>query len=272
LASVDERALPAIAQTLLREDPYGDAAHIDAALAMSGADGEALAAAIEHQLWCTWREVKWLRQSNCSAELSIEGSEWIAETNGHPTVLVSPMTLALADTMDVVRQALERHSPGRPLVLYGEDLRDKEVPPEAAERLAGDGMDAMRRILATLRAAGVFATYADFVHEGHPAVSVQLLGRPRPLSSSFVSLAAEPGTYLLPCLLRRVSGGISCRLYEPVVVADEDPGGGGEARRSRRARVAQLIADLLSQLVALVPHQWLLLSTLTHESPQLART
>lgn len=274
LATADAGALEALTAHLVSDDPYGERRHLELALARVGRPGES-EAAIRHQVWCAHREAAWrtgrLDAAALGSSLIMDGDHWAQETEGYPTVLISPMTLALSDASWVIAHAIPRLAPQRPVLVYGDGLEPGDIGiADVDARMAGDGRDALRRIRETLAARGVFCTYADFVYDGHEATRVELFGRPHPISSAFVGLASQPNTMLLPCLLTRTADdAVRCCFSEPTLVTIE-PGPQSTAQRIWHHRmVAQLVGTTLETLIGEAPLQWQLLATLSYDSPQM---
>ena len=257
------------------------ARRLELALALMGETGAGrVAAALRHELWCAHREAAWrMRRVDLQAaqvDLVIEGAEWVRETAGRPTILISPMTLSLADASWIVTHAIGALAPDREVVLYGEgvdagDVGFAEVDRRMVERWwrrsssPDPGCAHRRRRLPAPMRTSMLPRY------GSSAASVQLFGRPHPISAAFVTIASRPGVMLLPCLTSRGSTGTpTCRFFEPIEVANEAllpatlkraPGAG--------AQVAQLVASILEMLIREAPHQWRLLATLAFEAPQM---
>lgn len=275
LANADAARMATLADELAATDPYGERTHLEAALSRVGRPGEARAV-LNHQLWCAHREGAWrtgrLDPETLAASLVIDGERWLGETEGHPTVLVSPMTTALSDASWVIAQAIRLFAPDRRVLVYGDGLEPGDIGIEEIDaRMAGDGRTVLREILGALTAGGVFCTYADFVYEGREAVRISLFGAAHAISSAFVGLASRPNTMLLPCLLTRAGdAGIRCRFWEPTLVTC-DPAPGAEERILQHRVVAQLVGTILERLIAEAPLQWQLLATLSYDSPQMER-
>lgn len=274
LASLPEAELAEIAASISAADPYRDAGRLRAALEVTGAGAEKLAASIEHQLWCAWREARWrigrISPESFSGLIDVEGPEWLEETKGCPVVLVSPMMLATFDAVQTVNELTNNVFPSRSILFYGENMeaaRDA-IPGLAGKLGSGDGLEVLRRARRVFSENGVFCTYPDFVYEGHSAVSTQFFGAARPMSTGFVYLATRPNVHLLPCLLERRGPRLAARFFEPVVLeAPMEASSSGVDYFAMMA--AQTIASMLEGLVRLRPELWLLLATLTHEAPEM---
>jgi hypothetical protein len=203
--------------------------------------------------------------------IALEDVHYAAETKGHATVVVAPMTVGMADAAAVISRAIHTVDAERPLIVYGEDVGTGDMASDAVE-IAGSGQAAWWKIISTLERGGVFCTYPDFVYKGHASIMVNLLGRERPLASGFLSVASRPSTMLLPCIIRRENHALTCRFYEPVLAEHDaelslaDP---GAARKWRTLTTAQLVARMLEALILQAGHQWLLLPTLTYDAPQM---
>lgn len=254
------------AKRLCSEDPYQENARMLAALHSAGADHDtALQQWYEHLVLVARRESAYMEKSPVFTplEYDIHGKPWLLETINYPTLFVSPMTLALPDVLSVMNNIIV----DRPLVIYGESMSVASYGP-LAKFAAGDGLNAVRRIRSTLRRNGILCTYPDFVYEGHSAIRVNLLGYSRPLSSGFVNLAAQHGAMLLPVSLVMASKEERLRIEfdEPMLIPKLDK----TALCNERIYLAQCIADMLTSLIRRYPTQWLLLPTLTFDSPQIA--
>jgi hypothetical protein len=259
-----------LAHEIAASDPFGEARFIARALAhvSDGRNCDPLPF-IEHQLWCAWREARWQCKTLRSGEVRLEvvNGHWLAETQGHPTLFLTPMTLALSDAV----LAIQRLVGGRPVILYGEGIDAIESGnPVPRDWIAGEGRSAVRRIRRTLDTKGVFCTYPDFVYEGHAACQTRLFNLPRPMSSGFVSIAAQTDTMLLPCVLLRQGDALVAHFEEPTHVVFEDAELSKSSRLAAMEEIAPAIAGHLESLIRLAPHQWLLLPTLTFDSPQMA--
>lgn len=270
-ASVGESDLARIASAIARADPYHEREPMRAALAMIAVHAASdVTAALEHQLWCAWREARW-QSGEAMRELSLRvtNRHFLDETCGHPTIVIAPMTLRLADAASAMRRVFGR----RPVVYYGEDVDPGTLSAGFDGAIvAGDGLAAVRRISAVLRAGGVLCSYADFAYRGHAARTMSLFGRQRPVASGMLSLAVRFGAMLLPMVALRVGEGIEVRVQEPLRL---DDGGtrlhGGDKLLAMEA-VAEAIGEALEASIRCAPHQWLLLTTLTFDAPQMAST
>jgi hypothetical protein len=274
LAALDDDELPQLAGDLLQRDPYGTVGLLRAAFSIVGSPARPVAA-VEHSLWCAVREARWLRgrlrHEDVGEALQVEGCEHLQACMGHPTVLISPMTLGTHDALAIVRTLHARHGRGAPLACYGEGMESLvSLRPELSRLFVGAAMAGMRRALDTLSSGGIFVTYPDFVYAGHVALPGRLFGTPRPLSAGFAGLCARPGTRLLPCLMTRRGSRLQVRFYPAVVYAD--PAGlpaGAPGRNVARRVVARVTSGILEALIRERPEQWRLLATLTHEAPEL---
>lgn len=252
-----------LADWLATADPYNERERVSQALTLVSPEGGDLRAHVEHQLWCAWRQAAWTSGLADPLSIRIEGADWLQETEGLPTLLVTPMTLAPGDAMDAIARL---NTTGRPCVVFGEDFDvGRGGVSNGVEVVSGMSGATIRRIVEVLGAGGVLCTYPDFVYEGRDAESIPLFGTKRPVSSGFLSLAARHGTMLLPLVCLREPAGIVVHLEEPLCIE-----GGDVAREDARGRVAQAVAELLETLIRQAGEQWLLLPTLTFESPQMA--
>jgi hypothetical protein len=257
------------ARRLCDDDPHGEGERMHLALERAGAASpDALRDWYRHLLGCMGREAAFIEVPAFYEPplIKYEGARWLAETEGRPTMLVSPMTQALPDVMEVMSRLAET----RPLVVYGESL-SVETDPRLAMLSAGHGLQAVRRIARTLREGGVLCTYLDFLYDGHAGVPVTLFGQLRPLSSGYLSLAMRHGAHLLPAVMTFVEGvkrELRVSFDEPVAIP---PLYGDDAVRERPF-IARMIAGMLEALVARAPTQWLLLPTLSFDMPQVSRS
>lgn len=262
LAHANPAMLAAMAEYLASEDPYGERAGIEAAFQRIGR-AATMVALVHHQVWCAHREAAWrtglLDRDREVAALIVEGEDWVRETEGHPTVLISPMTVALSDAAWVIAAAVGAVAPGRRVVIDGDTGIVGATDPGAP----GSGTATVRSIVDALAGHGVFSTCADFVPRTRDAVYVELFGKRHPISASCVSVASQPNTMLLPCLvLHGRDGGLRCKFYEPILVAiDNGPQSIDRRAWSHRA-VAQLVGVTLETLIREAPHQWQLLTGL----------
>lgn len=267
LAMLRDPDLREIACRLEEENPYKNLDALSRALALAGAASTNVCSVLEHHLWCAWREARWatlhLKSSDLDRALDIEGIEWLEETRGNPTILIAPMTLCTSDTINCITLLAERVFGSRPLIFYGENMSDSSVQMASVE-----GLGVLRQIMRVLSSGGVFCTYADFVYQGHSSVPVTMFGCERPMSSGFIYLATRPLVHVLPCLLRRRGERIIATFAQSFLL--EGPTN-SDAEQSYFVRVAgQVLAATLEGLIRRVPEQWLLLSTLTFDSPEMA--
>lgn len=266
LLSRQEMTASALAQRLVACDPYGENGHLRKAFAQLGmeADDTGLVQHLTHRLWCEARDALWLQGvARQPLDLQRVNEHWYRETEGHPTLLVLPMTMALVDSLEVIRQVLQ----GRRCVVYGEGL-DTSLATNGIE-VAGQGTRAVRRINEVLAEGGVLCTYADFSYASHAAVVSTVFGRPRPISKGFVSLALKPGVQLLPVRLAvdEDHGRCTCEFFESVGFS-----GGADVSAANREALHQQAADVIAQLlersIAAAAWQWLLLPTLAFDTHQ----
>ena len=276
-----ERFAPALAQRLVQCNPYRENGHLLGAFAQMGvaADDTWLERHLAHRIWCESRDARWLQgATRTPLEPQLLNEAWYEETVEHPTLLVLPMTMALVDSLDMIRHVLR----GRRCIVYGEGLET----PQATDgiEVAGQGTRAVRRINEVLAERGVLCTYADFSYASHSAVLSTVFGRPRPISKGFVSFAQKPGVHLLPVRLAVDEAHRQCTCVfseslsfsaapdasdaegvDSVVEGDPVPASDREARRQAAADV---IAGLLERAIAAATWQWLLLPTLAFETHQ----
>jgi lauroyl/myristoyl acyltransferase len=182
------------------------------------------------------------------------------------------MVLAYEDALWIIRKLFG----SRPVAIYGEDLSGHGVFAQVSAvkdlggiELVDSSPSAMRRILATLAAGGVFVTYPDFVYSEHKAMSVPFLGLPWPFSRSFISLCARDGTMLLPCYPIRTGSSITVHCERPVHVVV--PQGQQADPRWSLPLAGATVARLLERMILRNPTQWALLATAVGHCAQRAR-
>ncbi|MBL8389840.1 MAG: hypothetical protein JNK17_16635 [Hydrogenophaga sp.] len=266
LLSGQEQAADALARRLVACDPYGENGHLKKAFARVGldVDDSRLAQHLAHRIWCEARDALWLQGvARPALDLQVEHGHWYQETLGQPTLLVLPMTMALVDSLEVIRQALR----GRRCVVYGEGL-DTSLAADGIE-VAGQGTRAVRRINEVLAEGGVLCTYADFSYASHAAVMATVFGCPRPVSKGFLSLALRPGVRLLPVRLAVDStrGRCTCEFSESLGFS-VDADLGASDRDALHQQAADVVAQLLERSIAQAAWQWLLLPTLAFDTHQ----
>jgi hypothetical protein len=265
-------AVVQIASWVAARDPYGECRSLAQALSIASGNGGDVQACLRHQFWCAWRQAAWTNKCAEPLPVRCEGFHWLAETEGRPTLLVGPMTLSPGDAMSVIAQV---NTTRRPCIVFGEDIdTGGNGAADAVEMVSGMSAATVRRIIEVLSEGGILCTYPDFVYEGHMAESIPLFGKSRPVSSGFLSLAERNGTMLLPfaCFHEQDETGdiLVLHMEEPLEVqvnARRD----SAHRHAARALLADTIGELLAGLIRRSPEQWLLLPTLTFESPQMAR-
>ena len=230
---------------------------------------------LEQLLWVEHRQALWRSGRINSAEtvgcqLNVEGREHVEATEGHPTVLITPMMLAYEDALWMT------HSLGasREVALYGEDVFEEGSFSRVAQilgltniALVGASPSSARVVLRILRRGGTFLTYPDFVYRGHKVQHSRLFGIKWPFSSSFIALCANPGNMLLPCYFRREANEITSVFAEPVQVPPREK---DADRRWVMHLVAATVARLLEEMILANPTQWLLLLTLVAKAEQRA--
>jgi hypothetical protein len=276
LSGITGNQLRRISTKLAQTDPYGDHSFLARSLEKVSGKAGSVTLAIEHQIWCMVREAQWatgrLTSKALQRRLVVEGEQWIKETEGFPTLIASPMTLGTLDAVNISVCLRNRFGRKRPFLFYGEGMDALTRTFPILEGLfAGSGADATKRILRLLHENGVFATYPDFVYSGHAAIAVSLFGVERPMSAAFVALASRPGTMLLPCLQFRHHGDIRIRFFEPANIEFDGIVHSREERTAIAQSVGNVLAGILEDLIRTAPEQWLLLPTLTCESPQASR-
>lgn len=230
---------------------------------------------LEQLLWVEHRQALWRSGRIHSAEtvgcqLNVKGREHVDATEGHPTVLITPMMLAYEDALWMT------HSLGasREVALYGEDVFEEGSFSRVAQllgltnvSLVGASPSSARVVLRILRRGGTFLTYPDFVYRGHKVQHSRLFGIKWPFSSSFIALCANPGNMLLPCYFRREANEITSVFAEPVQIPPREK---DADRRWVMHLVAATVARLLEEMILANPTQWLLLLTLVAKAEQRA--
>ena len=231
---------------------------------------------LEQLLWVEHRQALWRSGRIQSAEsvgckLNITGREHRDATEGHPTVLITPMMLAFEDALWMTHSL----SGSRDVALYGEDVFEEGVFSQIAKilgltnvTLVGASPASARVALRILRRGGYFLTYPDFVYRGHKVQHSRLFGMKWPFSSSFIALCAIPGTMLLPCHFRREANDITVEFAQPVQIPPREEG--EVDRRWLMHLVAATVARLLEEMILANPAQWLLLLTLVGQAEQRA--
>lgn len=267
LSRLSEKSLLDLAEVWYREDLYrcGTIARNGLAAVLGHDPTEEQAVkSIEHALWCSWRGALWnTGRLRPGAALRSENQRRADDTEGAPTVVISPMMLCTQDSLAVILKCFGK----RPVVLYGEGMATKRhslLKTPGHVHVVGDGSrHSVSLILRTLMDGGVFCTYPDFVFEGHAALDGHLFGRPRPYSKAFISLCSRENVHLLPVLARREGGGLVASFEEPVVFEfDSRP----DVKPLLERLVLYAVQSLLEDLINRKPEQWLLLGTLSAEA------
>lgn len=272
LANLSDEGIDGVARCMTQIDPYNNCGHLQAALRLVGGSGSTREI-LAHQLWCNVRDAQWctgaLKRQSLQDAVDIEGAKWFQETIGYPTVILAPMMLGTVDAVYCAQTALQRLAPHRPCLFYGEEMETLFLRlPELRQAFAAPGRRLLHQILDTLGQNGMFMTYPDFVYQGHRALDVEMFGVPRGLSSSFASICTRPGTQILPALQTRSGDRISIRFFEPFTL--DSSAVTAEEKCLQQRVCAQLLTSVLEGLIYQAPSQWLLLGTLTSESPQMA--
>lgn len=264
-ANTTQPELERLAEWIATADPYGERAALARALEIASASPDLVREHAAHRLWCARREATWTAGLAEPPEMRVTGMEWIDETAGHPTMVIAPMTLATTDAMHAISKAFPAE---RPCIVFGEDIDGNAYASHRSEVVSGASSEVVPRIREVLDQGGVLCTYADFVYDGRGAQSLELFGAPRPVSKGFLSLAAQDETMLLPIVALRREDAISVEAEEPIEVhlgADAPA-----TRPAAREALAPIVGNLLETLIRRAPEQWLLLPTLTFNSPQMA--
>lgn len=253
LAGLDVEAAAAV---LSDDDLYGDRQRLAQAAALAGAD---VTEWYRHRLWCAQRDA--LAERAKPLEIAVHGTEYLAETAGWATILVSPMTVRLADALSVIRVIAE----GRRVIVYGHEVFAEDIADTAIE-VADPHRQTRAHIISVLDAGGLYCTYGDFAYADLPVRMVRMFGQPRPMSAGWVRLAARDGTMLLPTLCRRTADNrLDVDISEPIRIES-----GPTPSLSDLEGLAAILAELLEEQIRLAPAQWLLLPTLSFESPEMA--
>jgi len=275
-ALTPDSGLPEMASQIIAQDSYCYASVARAAAAILRIErdmGQFVQDHIEHQLWVHKRRALWLSgriqsESDAGLRWRVDGEENRRATEGHPTILISPMMLPYEDALWISSQML---SP-REAVIYGEGLAPDEMYSQVQKVFGLETMrlaDQPRAILRVLRQGGVFLTYPDFTYESHLAQHVQFFGMRWPMSSGFISICSQPGTLLTPAYLAHEAAEVVIHVGEPVEV--ELPAGGQTDKRWTQHLVGAAIARMLEELVLRNPAQWQLLPTLVAHCSQRAK-
>jgi hypothetical protein len=253
-AALEESDLAGIASRLIGRDAYGSNARLAEALRVAGAPApDAINEHVTHMLWCGWREARHRSGQQAGPEAILVDPSRLKEVHRRPAILLVPMTLCMQDAAHVLQDLAGE----RPFIMYGEGLGDV-TPSGMPGRLAQPGLAGLREILEVLDQDGLFATFADFVYGNHRQEPMTLFGRAHPVSSAFIGLLGRQGAVVLPLTCIRRDKCIEVHLRAPWPVGPDVP---------RAARVAG-VSERLEQLIGMAPSQWLLMATLTFESPQ----
>jgi hypothetical protein len=254
--------LAELAEWIEQADPYTEVAKTTRALELASAGRTTTPRPrdhFEHRLWCAWRDATLGCGRAAPLPIRVEGESWLRETEGRPTLIVTPMTVATGDALHAIAEL----TTGRRCVVYGEEAALYDVGANAL--VTGDSGGTAATVLSVLREGGALCTYADFVYDGRAACPMPLFGTERPASSGFLSLASRVGTMLLPLVCLRAGGELVVHCEEPVLI-EAAP----ERRHAARTAVASVVGELLEGLISLAPEQWRLLPSLTFEAPQMA--
>jgi hypothetical protein len=227
---------------------------------------------VEHLLWIQHRRAYWRARQNFGKEsagcpIDVKGLENAEMTDGFPTIVISPMTVAYEDALWTMCMI----SGKRNVAIYGQGLfRDLffEQTVSAFSAAHIHLVSGPREILETLERNGIFLTYADFVYDGHPVQRTSFWGRPWPFSSAFIGLCARDGTMLLPASFVHDADGITLSFREPVQISLPEE---TTDRRWSRSLVAATVARLVEETILENPVQWQLLVTLVAECQQRAQ-
>jgi hypothetical protein len=245
----------AVAARIVAEDLYGDGVRMRQAASIAGAD---VLDWCEHRLWCAQREALGRRAE--PLRVSLTGRDHRHETVGWATVVVAPMTLAMADALSVIGVVAD----GREVIVFGHDVFSDDVTDPHIDVADPTRKRTRSEIENVLDRGGIYCTYGDFTYAGLPARRVHLFGRPRPMSAGWIELAARDHTMLQPVLCRRLGNAhVVVELAEPVRIDSRDG-------RAQPEAVGALLAELLEAAIRTAPSQWLLLPTLSFDSPEMA--
>jgi len=253
-AALKESDLSDIARRLIDRDAYGNNVRLAEALRAVGAPApDAIHEHMTHLLWCGWREARHRGGQRPATEAVLVDPGQLEQVRNRPTILLVPMTLCMPDAAQILQDLAAE----RPFIIYGEGLGNP-ASSGVTGRFAQPGLVGLSEILDVLDQGGLFATFADFVYGNHRQEPMTLFGRAHPVSSAFVGLLRRPGSVVLPLTCIRHGKHIEVHLRAPWPVGPDV---------SREARVAG-VSERLEQLIGMAPPQWLLVATLTFESPQ----
>lgn len=240
----------AVGVRLAESDPYGDHAQLRLAADLIGDDVDTRRW-LEHRLWCAQRTAH--GPSGQPINWEVLGTTHLAETAGHPTVLVVPMTLAMQDGL----AAIDVIAGDRPTIVFGEGVTTDDAGSSGS--VVAEGSHGLRTIVETLRLGGMYCTYGDFAYDNRSSMSADLFGVERPMSTGWVRCASRDGTMLLPVVCRRtLDHSVIIDIDEPILVRSEG--------RPPLEGMVTLLAGLLEDRIRRAPEQWLLLPTLTFEA------
>jgi hypothetical protein len=228
---------------------------------------------VEHQLWVHKRRALWLSgqiqsKNDVGLKWRVDGEENYLATEGRPTVLISPMTLAYEDALWLSSQIF---SP-REVAMYGEGLVPDRMYSQIQRVFDLETIHLVSSALAivrVLRKGGLFLTYPDFVYRSHRAHRANFFGMQWPMSLGFISICSKPGTLLIPACLSHVGEEIVFRFFEPVEI--ESCGEGQTDKRWTQYLVGAAVARMLEEMVLCNPAQWQLLPTLIAHCSQRAK-
>jgi lauroyl/myristoyl acyltransferase len=189
--------------------------------------------------------------------VDVDGFDNLIATEGAPTIIIAPMTLATVDALALLTFLIKN----RTAIVYGEHINDayKSYIPDNFFLIDRRNLR-MNSLYKQLMNGGVLCTYPDFVYSGHQTFPGELFGRPRLYSSAFVKLCAIPGAAIVPLIAVYNADRIEVKI-DPGIELETGEG----ARSINVAVIVALIQSLLERLIRAAPTAWLLLTSLTAE-------
>lgn len=275
LAGLSHDSIDQVSRKIIEENTFGDIALLEKLVTGVWKESSCLPF-IRHSLWCAHREAYWRMPATSERKnttcFKVRGEEHLLNTHGHPTIVISPMSLCTDDAMEAVQRALSCNQPGRPIICYGEDMENfLDRNPHHQFLFANDSLQGIRTIINVLQQGGIFLTYPDFVYRHHHAIQHKLFGINRSYSAGLIKIAAHTHAALLPATLKHCNDTIEICFFSPI------PGSNFSQHNSTPRPVKEqaltiFISRLLESLILQIPNQWRLLPTLAYESPEMARS
>lgn len=273
LASLNEITIQATSQLAVDEDWYGDMHLIKTAIKEVWKIKMPYSF-IAHSIWCAHREAQWLLKTDKFEETNLSyhfhQPEYFIQTQNKPTIIITPMTLGTYDAIHIVLTAINRFQPQRQVVFYGEHMESYlELHPEHKKLFTQNTSAGIKQILQTLHSGGIFLTYPDFVYKEHAVIHGELFGIKRSFSSSFLKIALKSEVELLPVTINKINDSLHMKFYSPIS-ADNSNDYKQLPDSIRMQLQSLLVSKILEGLIVQVPNQWRLLTTLTHDSKEMA--